>query len=313
MKPIRIEIISPVHNRREDTLRCIKSLKRSNVDGIEAHIIIVDDGSTDGTAEAIRELHPDVEIIEGDGNLWYTAGTNRGLDAALGHDPDYILAVNDDSIFNEDCIRFLVDCAEKYPRSVIGPLLLEWDTPHRIFQVSPKWDMWGGGFRHWRKQTVWTVPARPWEVEIIVGNCVLYPTDVVKELGFMDEKRLVQYGDAEYTPRMRRAGWKLLIEPRARVFCKPNVVITGFRKLPISQKINEVFRKPTGPYSLHRRIYTTLGSAPNRVEGLIAIPIFFIRFLLGKSIEGKWAANRPERPLAESFAGRVVPEKDRTS
>ncbi|HMJ07579.1 MAG TPA: glycosyltransferase, partial [Pyrinomonadaceae bacterium] len=121
MKTVRIEIITPVHNRREETLRCLKSLGRSKLDGIKAHIIVVDDGSTDGTSESVREQYPEVEIVNGDGNLWYTAGTNRGLKAALMHDPDYILAINDDSIFDENCIRRLVECAEKYPNSVVGP------------------------------------------------------------------------------------------------------------------------------------------------------------------------------------------------
>lgn len=109
----KIEIVTPVHNRREETIQCLKSLGRIDRTGLQIHIIIVDDGSTDGTAELVASEFPDVEIVQGNGDLWYTAGTNRGIEAALRHDPDYILAINNDSIFDEKCILNLVQCAEK--------------------------------------------------------------------------------------------------------------------------------------------------------------------------------------------------------
>lgn len=306
MPPKKLEIVTPVHNRRDETLQCLRSIARADTTGLDIHIIVVDDGSTDGTAEAVASEFPDVEIVEGDGNLWYTAGTNRGLLAALAHEPDYILAINNDSIFDEECIVNMVECAEKHPHSVVGALLLNWETPHKIFQVSPRWEFWKGGWRHWHKQTVWTVPTKPWEVDLIVGNCVLYPAAAVKEAGLMDEKRLVQFGDAEYTPRMRRRGWRLLIEPRARVFCKPNDTPAGFRTQPVKEQAAKLLNDPSGAYSLHRRFYANLGGAPNRLQGLLATPIVYIRYFLGMNQEGEWGLKQPEAPLSETFASSVV-------
>ncbi len=303
---IRVEVVTPVHDRRDETLQCLRSIHRSNLPSIDLHIIVVDDGSTDGTADAIRSDYPETEIVKGDGTLWYTAGTNRGLSAALKHDPEYILAINNDQIFDENCILEMVSCAEKHPRSVIGSLLLNWDTPHRLFQVSPRFELLSGGFRHWYKQTIWTIPEKPWEVEIIVGNCVLYPATAVREVGLMDEESLVQYGDAEYTPRMRRSGWKLLIEPKARVFCKPNDLVSGFRKLTARAKLDQLLFKPTGPYSLRRRLNMNLGGAPTRLQGFLAVPIFFLRLALGRNVEGGWALEQEEKPLSETFSKSVV-------
>lgn len=304
----KVEIVTPVHNRREETLQCLRSIARLNKTGLDIHVVVVDDGSTDGTAEAVAEQFPEVEIVAGSGDLWYTAGTNRGIEAALVHRPDYILAINNDSIFDENCVLNMVTCAERHPRSVVGALLLSWATPHSVFQVSPKWDLWRGGFRHWYKQTVWTVPARAWQVEIIVGNCVLYPVGAIDEVGLMDEAKLVQYGDAEYTPRMRRRGWRLLIEPSARVFCKPNDPASGFRKLSFRKQFNHLFLNPASPYSMHRRIFATLGSAPSRLSGMLAIPVFFIRLLMGKNQESNWALEQDEKPLSETFASAVIDE-----
>ncbi len=308
MSPIRVEIVTPVHNRRDETLSCLRSIARSDTTGIELHTIIVDDGSTDGTAEAVANEFPDVEIVKGSGELWYTAGANLGMEAALEHDPDYVLLINNDQEFDEECIRLLVECSERHERSIVGALLLDRDHPDRVFQVSPKWDTLKGGFRHWFKQTVATVPQGPWRVEIIVGNCVLIPADAIRQMGVMDAKRLPQYGDAEYTPRLRRAGWQLLIEPRARVFCKPNDVITGFRALPLSQKLKKLFASPTGGYSLQRRFYSSIGGAPSLAAGIAAFFIAIVRSAVGRSYEADWARSQPEPPLSETFADAVLDE-----
>ncbi len=305
-KLTRVEIITPVHNRRDITLQCLKSLARINKIGLDVHIIIVDDGSTDGTSEAIAENYPEVEIVKGDGSLWFTAGTNRGIEAALKHDPDYILTINDDAVFDENFLHLMIETAEKHPRSVVGALLLLWDTPHKIFQVSPKWDFWAGGFRHWVQQTVWTVPKRAWEVELIVGNCVLFPAEAIKECGLMNEKRFPHFGDAEYTPRMRRRGWRLLIEPRARVFCQPNNLPPKVRKMPYKKLVKTLFIDLGNSHSLRRRFLATWYGAPNRVEGFFAFPIFFILWAFGRNIEGNYANQVEEKPLYETYSDKIV-------
>jgi GT2 family glycosyltransferase len=305
-KLTRVEIITPVHNRRDITLQCLKSLSRISKDGLSVHLIIVDDGSTDGTSEAIAENYPEVEIIKGDGTLWFTAGTNRGIEAALKHDPDYLLTINDDAVFDENFLTRMVECASKNPKSIVGSLLLLWDTPHKLFQVSPKWDLWSGGYRQWMHQTVWTIPAKPWEVELIVGNCVLFPVQAVRECGLMNEKTFPHFGDAEYTPRMRRKGWRLLIEPRARVFCQPNNLPPKLSQMPFKKLIKTLFLDLGNIHNLRRRFLATWHGAPNRLEGTLAFPIFFIRWLFGKNIEGKFAETLKEKPLTETFSDKIV-------
>jgi GT2 family glycosyltransferase len=306
MKPLKVEIVTPVHNRREETMLCLRSLSKVDSEGLDLHVIIVDDGSTDGSAEAVASEFPAVQIIKGNGDLWYTAGTNRGITAALKRSPDYILAINNDSIFDASCIRRMIDCAEANPRSIVGALLLDRSQPHKVFQVAPRWDFWSGCYRPLFHQTVWTVPQNPFEVELIVGNCVLYPAAAIREAGLMDERRLPQFGDSEFTPRMRRLGWKLLIEPRARVFCKPNDLITGFRNLRFSEKFDRLFRNRMSPYSFWRRFYGNLGGAPSKIEGLLAVPVYYARMFAGRGVDSSWALTQPEEPLSDRLARQAV-------
>lgn len=303
---IKVEIVAPVHNRREITLQCLRSIRRLNSENLSIHTIIVDDGSTDGTSEAIAEYFPEVEIVKADGNLWFTEGTNVGVRAALKHKPDFVLMINDDQIFDSDALRYLVETAKKHPRSIVGSLLLLWDTPHKLFQVSPEWNTWMGGWRHWNRQTFWTIPKKPWQVDIIVGNCVLIPVEAVNEVGLMNSKRYPNFGDAEYTPRLRKKGWQLLIEPRARVFCQPNNIPAKVKKMSAREKFDALFINLGHIHNLRRRFYSNWDGAPNKIKGTTAFFVFFIRLLLKKNVEGDWVTKQQEKPLSEIFADAVV-------
>jgi GT2 family glycosyltransferase len=290
-KRIHVEIVTPVHNRRDTTLQCLRSLSRIDTTGLKVHIIVVDDGSTDGTSEAIREQFAEVEILQGDGNLWYTAGTNRAIEAALLKNPDYILAINDDSIFDEQFLLRMVRCAQENPKSVVGALLLLWDKPHQVFQVGARWSTWYGGWRLPHRLTVWTVPQNPWEVEGIVGNCVLYPVEAIRQVGLMNEKAFPYgFGDSEYTPRMRRHGWRLLIEPRARVWCEPNRVAAPLHSLPKRELLKLLFLdRRNNHHNLARMFITRWHAAPSRLQGVAAFGVTLTRMgLKWAGLGGKW-------------------------
>lgn len=305
-KPIRVEIVTPVHNRKQITLRCLRSLAKLNTKDLDVHVVIVDDGSTDGTGDAIRNEFPEVEIVQGSGDLWFTEGTNVGVRAALRHHPDHVLMINDDAVFDADFLKFMVETAQQNSRAIVGSLLLLWDEPHKLFQVAPVWETLSGGWRHWYSQTVWTIPDRPWEVDLIVGNCVLVPAEAFLETGLMDSKRYPNFGDAEFTPRLKRLGWQLLIDPRARVFCQPNTPPPRIRNMSLKKKFSALIGDLGNNHNLRRRLYGNLDGAPTKIQGLIAFGIFLIRAVTGNPAEHP---DRPEPPLKEIFAQRTVPQR----
>jgi len=305
----RVEVVFPCHNRRQLTLQCLRSLNRIDRTGLDVHVVVVDDGSTDGTSDAIRAAFPEAEIIAGDGNLWFTEGTNVGVRAALKHDPDYVLLINDDQVFDSNSVRAMVECAERHPRSVIGSILLLWDTPHKLFQTAPVWSTRLGGWRHWQNQTVWTIPKSPWKVDIIVGNCVLIPAAAIQEAGLMNSKRYPNFGDAEYTPRLRKLGWRLLIEPRARVFCQPNTLPSRIKSMGFRKMFSALFIDLGNVHNLRRRLYANMDSAPSKVQGMAAFTMFLLSAVSGGGTERINSAEvRAEMPLSETFSSAVVEE-----
>lgn len=306
MPNVKIEAVTPVHNRRDITLECLRSLFSVRLDGIDLSVTVVDDGSTDGTSEAVAAEFPNVKLIRGNGDLWYTGGMNVGIKAALENSPDLILGFNNDSIFDSNFLVSMLDVAMSVPRSVVGAVLIDWEDRQSIFQVSPEWNFWRGGVRHWRHQTLDTIPNEPWEVPIIVGNCLLIPADAIREAGLMNEKLLPQFGDAGFTPSMRKLGWRLLIDPNAHVYCKPNDIPVKFGSLSARDKFRALFTDKFSPHSLRRRFYTNMFTAPNKLSGFGSAVIFYLRFLIGRNLEGSFGLEQREPQIAETFADKVI-------
>src|SRR5262245_43379861 len=95
-----VAVVVPVHGRLPLTLRFIDSFRRVHYP--HYRIVIVDDGSPDGTATTLAREHPDVVVLRGNGNLWWAGATNRGVRYALGQGFDYVLTVNNDAIVSPE-------------------------------------------------------------------------------------------------------------------------------------------------------------------------------------------------------------------
>lgn len=246
-----------------------------DTEGLAIRIFVVDDASTDATPEAIEREFPDVTLIKGTGFLHYAGGTNLGILKALRWDPDYVLTANDDSIFDSYFLQSMIETATEFPQSIVGALLLLWNEPHRVFQVGQRWQTLKGGWVFPNDLTAFNVPARPFTVECIVGNCVLFPVAAIRENGLMDEKRFpFGWGDAQYLVRMRKAGWQLLVDPRARVWCEPNTYPDPLHSGAIKRVIQVLFSDTRHPLNLHRQFTALWHSAPSRPKGIAAFVIY---------------------------------------
>ncbi|MCC6328151.1 MAG: glycosyltransferase family 2 protein [Acidobacteria bacterium] len=277
---IKAALVIPVHNRRETTLQALRSLARIDRTGLEVRIFVVDDGSTDGTSAAVRKDFPEVELVSGDGSLHYAAGTNRGIQAALDWEPDFIVAMNDDSIFHDQFLQRLVATAKANHRSVVGALLLLWNEPHKVFQVAPQWKTLSGGWQMPQNMTAFDTGETPFAVECIVGNCVLYPVEAIRENGLMDEYRFPHgWGDAQYLMRMRKNGWKLLVDPKALVWCEPNTNPPGLHSVGMAAAFKVLFTDRRHPMNLHRQFVARWESAPSKLLAFPAFAIYCLRLL----------------------------------
>lgn len=231
-----IYILTAIKNRKIATLDFLTSLKKQTYRDFKT--VIVDDGSTDGSSEAIRKNYPSVKIIAGDGNLWWTKSVNLGLSYILDHSKngDFILIANDDTVFDEKYIATLLEQSIANGRAVIGSICKNFNNKNEIDR--------GGILFNEDTTTLSQIFPRPGdkliEVDTLTTRGVLVPVEVVKEVGFFDEKNFPHYvSDYDYFLRVKKAGFKLYLSNLAVVYNKTN--LTGFRPADKKLSLGEIY------------------------------------------------------------------------
>src|SRR5436190_7401977 len=126
-------------NGRDDTLACLESLAGLNYDNFQ--VMVVDNGSTDGSVGAIRPRFPGVEIIETGRNLGFAEGNNVGIRLALDRGMDYVFLLNNDTVVDPSLLSELVAAAERCPEGgIFGAQILYHSDPLKIWFAGARWD-----------------------------------------------------------------------------------------------------------------------------------------------------------------------------
>jgi len=109
MDQTRLAVIMACHNRRDNTLVCLSALKNQKLSrNLAIEVFLLDDGSTDGTAEAVSREFPDVHMITGDGTLFWNRGMHRSFSVAIKREFDYYMWLNDDSVLHKNALEVLL-------------------------------------------------------------------------------------------------------------------------------------------------------------------------------------------------------------
>jgi GT2 family glycosyltransferase len=189
-------------NGREDTLACLRSLE-----GEEADVIVVDNASIDGTAEAVTG----VELVRNERNLGYAGGMNVGIRRALERGADAVLLLNNDVEVEPGAIAAMAAAADG--AGAVCPVVVFADEPSRVWYAGARFDPRRG----YNGRHLTDIPEDVVETERISGAAVLMPRDAVERIGLFDERLFAYHEDAEWSLRARAAGLPLLVTPHSRV------------------------------------------------------------------------------------------------
>ena len=206
---------------------CLGSIYANPPQG-EFEIIVADNGSSDGTAQMLREEFPRVTLLENPSNLGFTAPMNMALRRSQG---EYLLLLNPDTLVHPKTFDQLIDFMEQRPQvGICGPKVLNTDgslqKPCRrgeprplaviayflgLYRLFPKSRQLGGYLMSYMGED------ETHEVAGVAGSCMLIRRQVVSQIGYLDERYFAYQEDADYCFQARKAGWKVYYYPAAHI------------------------------------------------------------------------------------------------
>lgn len=200
-------------NSGADVVTCLGSLAAQNYPNL--HILVVDNGSTDGTPELVAARFPTAEIVRLAHNTGFAAGNNQGIQRALAAGADYVLLLNDDADLLANALPLLVAAAVADPNlGIVGPAIVSCRDSDLIYL---------GGAIDWRSgegaetlATAETLMSPLLDVAYVPGCTLLIKTAVIHRIGLLDERYFSYYEDVDWCLRSTQAGYRCAVMPSAR-------------------------------------------------------------------------------------------------
>lgn len=227
-----VAVILTVFNRKEKTLKCLRSLKKQN-DMPNFDIYLCDDKSTDGTSDAVKKEFPNVRIIEGTGNLFWSRGMHCAMEVAVEKGYDYYLMINDDVEFFDTMWKTMFHLYKS--NHCIGV------TGCTLSKLSGKLTYSGSKFVEERGKIYIGDKLAPdinnlKECDVANWNCFLIDKEVIAKVGLIDPIYEHSFGDYDYSLRMRKLNIPIFISSEYVGYCENNLYFGTYRDSKISAK-----------------------------------------------------------------------------
>jgi GT2 family glycosyltransferase len=254
-------------NGREMTKECIHHLLAMQGEAFE--ILLVDNGSRDGSVDYLRKVFPQVRIIANACNLGFAAGCNLGMSRALDEDFECVLLVNNDTAVEPSLLAELVAEARRHPKAgMVSPKIYYFEPPDRIWWAGGSYNPWLGIPEHiGRKKTDAGLDDQSRAIDWATGCVLLLRCAALRETGLFDENIFGNGEDLDLSLRMRSLGWSIRYTPRAKLWHKE-----GF---DYRRNVGEYVRK----FTATRNILWVMHKHARPVQWVTFVPYFLFRYV----------------------------------
>ena len=212
----RVTVVVLTWDDRDLTLRCLGSLGALTYPDVS--VVLVDNGSRDGTVEAVAAAHPDVELVALPENRGFAGGVNAGVEAALRGGAEHVFLLNNDATVEPGALEPLVGAAAAASVGAACSQILH-EGSETIWYAGAEYDPRRG---HQGRHTGYGRPAlppdtAPYPTGRACGGAMLVPRAALDRVGFLDDALFAYAEDVDWSVRAQRAGLSILVVPASVV------------------------------------------------------------------------------------------------
>ena len=196
-------VLIPAHNERENVFKLLECIRKQSYRDFS--VVLVDDGSTDETVDFVRKGFPEVKILKGNGNLWWTGANFLGIDFIfkIAKTDDFILLLNNDLTIQKDYVEKLVEASLENGRAVVGSTTVDCSNPANL--TAGMWMDKSLRIEVNRDPNAIHRTKIDKEVDVLSGRGTLVPIEVFQKIGNFNKRKLPHYGaDNEFFIRKRK-------------------------------------------------------------------------------------------------------------
>ncbi|MEQ9441135.1 MAG: glycosyltransferase family 2 protein [Cyclobacteriaceae bacterium] len=286
----KIYIVIPVYNNVKYTLRCLARLEKQSYANYQT--IVVDDGSSDGTRSQIEDKYPDVIVLSGDGNLWWTGATNMGVQYALEHakSNDFVLALNNDLEVKENYLVELVNSYDKHQPCLVGSISVHLNDPQKVAFLGVRWNPYTAKSRPSVAHAQYSKIVHQYEsipTDALPGRGMLIPIEVFGKIRLFDFDRFPQYlADYDFSRRAKYAGYQLIVATKAVVMSVVENTGVSYISQPSWKTFFNSLRSIKSPNRVITRYHYGMIHSPIKfgyvIIGTLRVTVSFLRAWLDK-------------------------------
>jgi len=210
-------------NGKEHLLECLASIEALDYPDSKLRIVVVDNGSRDGSQQTVIRQHPRCALLENRKNLGYANAVNRGIQHGLASGAGYIWISNNDVVVFPDTLRELVNAGESDKSiGVIAPVVYAYGDPQKVSNAGYSINFWTGRMKRLRigRDVFVNQENTACDVDSILGCSLLIKASVFPRIGVFKTIYNVYFEETDFNVRARRAGFRVVLAKNAKVLHK---------------------------------------------------------------------------------------------
>lgn len=223
----KVAVILLNWNGKEDTLECLASVKQLDYSNYE--IVLVDNGSIDGSVDAFTKYYPDVILLQTGENLGYAGGNNVGISYALDNKAEYVLLLNNDTVIDVQLINAFIEASKAIGiPAILGGKIYYYAQPDTLWYAGARWIPSKLDFEHiglgQKDAPIYDLISK---TDYVTGCLMFVPTEIFRQVGLLDEDFFLIYEETDWCYRAKKYGYDCYYIPTAKIWHKISVSFGG--------------------------------------------------------------------------------------